>query len=438
MEDKLIVAGVKEKGYGEIYKHVMRDPKLPLTAKALYAYFCSYAGGGTTAFPSRDKIMEDLHLAKNTFTKYLNCLLKAKYLARHRTAAGNVYEILLAIQGKDGQIMNLESKGWGNVPKFAMLDARLTVAAKGIYAYLCSYAGASNTACPKRSTILYELGINSQKYYQHYKLLVELGYVTPIRGTDEKGRFSSSTYVLNTVVGVDPSIDPKEIRKSTSVSRKNDPCRKNHCTVENQDSTDFSTAMSQKSLHLEDAMSQKSLDEAMPQKSRSGNMRHPNNNNNLHKKQIISSNEDMDRISNIRARAREEAPVVPRPLTPQEEVRALIGYEKIWDSCKGMLILKRLLNPDLTAEEEEAYLNGCRKILGEMVRQLVSMLYGESPYVKIGNQSYKRTDLRRRLETAISRNPEALCETVERMAEEFTTIRVLPAYIRKVLFTLAA
>ena len=438
MEDKLIVAGVKEKGYGEIYKYVMRDPKLPLTAKALYAYFCSYAGGGTTAFPSRDKIMEDLHLAKNTFTKYLNCLLKAKYLARHRTAAGNVYEILLAIQGKDGQIMNLESKGWGNVPKFAMLDARLTVAAKGIYAYLCSYAGASNTACPKRSTILYELGINSQKYYQHYKLLVELGYVTPIRGTDEKGRFSSSTYVLNKNVGVERSIDPKEIRICTSVSRKKKKKKKNHCTVENQDSTDFSTAMSQKSLHLEDAMSQKSLDEAMPQKSRSGNMRHPNNNNNLHKKQIISSNEDMDRISNIRARAREEAPVVPRPLTPQEEVRALIGYEKIWDSCKGMLILKRLLNPDLTAEEEEAYLNGCRKILGEMVRQLVSMLYGKSPYVKIGNQSYKRTDLRRRLEKAISRNPEALCETVERMAEEFTTIRVLPAYIRKVLFTLAA
>ena len=438
MEDKLIVVGIDEKGYGKVYKHVMRDPDLPLTAKALYAYFCSYTGSGTTSFPSRDKIMGDLHLAKNTFTKYLNCLLEANYLARHRTAAGNVYEILLTVKGKDGQVVEMKAEGYGTVPKFAMLDARLTVTAKAIYAYLCSYAGAGNLAYPKRSTILHELGINTQKYYQHYKLLVELGYVTPTQEIGENGQFASSTYMLNEILGVDPRIDPEEIRKSTAVSRKNAPCRKNHDTAESPDSTDFSTAMSQKSLHGDEAVSKKSLHGPMSQKSVYGNLRHPINNNNPHNKQILSSDEDRDRISNIRARAREEAPVVPRPLTPQEEVRALIGYEKIWDSCKGMLILKRLLNPDLTAEEEEAYLNGCRKILGEMVRQLVSMLYGKSPYVKIGNQSYKRTDLRRRLETAISRNPEALCETVERMAEEFTTIRVLPAYIRKVLFTLAA
>lgn len=437
MEDKLIVAGVKEKGYGEIYKHVMRDPDLPLTAKALYAYFCSYAGGGTTAFPSRDKIMEDLHLAKNTFTKYLNCLLEAKYLARHRTAAGNVYEILLAIQGKDGQIMNLESKGWGNVPKFAMLDARLTVAAKGIYAYLCSYAGASNTACPKRSTILYELGINSQKYYQHYKLLVELGYITPIRGTDEKGRFSSSTYVLNTVVGVDPSIDPKEIRKSTSVSRKNDPCRKNHCTVENQDSTDFSTAMSQKSLHLDDAMSQKSLHKAMSQKSSSRILRPPNNNNNLHNKQILSSNEDRDRISNIRARAREVSEI-PHPATPKEAVMELIQYDRIWNGCQGTLILKRVLNPGLTQEEEAAYLDGCRKIVNEVVRQLVSLLYGKSDYVKVGAQAYERTALRLKLEAAIGRNPQVLFEMVTQMADNLSNIRILPSYVRKSIMNLVA
>ena len=66
MEDKLIVVGVDEKGYGKVYKYIMRDPDLPLTAKALYAYFCSYTGSGTTSFPSRDKIMEDLHLSQNT------------------------------------------------------------------------------------------------------------------------------------------------------------------------------------------------------------------------------------------------------------------------------------------------------------------------------------------------------------------------------------
>lgn len=51
MEDKLIVAGVKEKGYGEIYKHVMRDPKLPLTAKALYGVFLFLCRRGDHCFP---------------------------------------------------------------------------------------------------------------------------------------------------------------------------------------------------------------------------------------------------------------------------------------------------------------------------------------------------------------------------------------------------
>ena len=87
MADKLLVVGIDEKGYGKIYKLVMRDRDLPLTSKALYAYFCSYCGSGTTAFPSRDKIMSDLHFAKNTYTKHLNNLLTKKYLKRHRTAA---------------------------------------------------------------------------------------------------------------------------------------------------------------------------------------------------------------------------------------------------------------------------------------------------------------------------------------------------------------
>lgn len=437
MEDKLIVVGVDEKGYGKVYKQVMRDRDLPLTAKALYAYFCSYTGSGTTSFPSRDKIMEDLHLAKNTFTKYLNCLLETNYLARHRTAAGNVYEILLTVKSKDGRTVEIKSEGYGTVPKFAMLDARLTVTAKAIYAYLCSYAGAGNLAYPKRSTILHELGISSQKYYQHYKLLVELGYVTPTQETGRNGQFSSSTYVLNEILGIDPRIDPEEIRKSTSVSRKNTPCRKNHYTEESTDSTDFSTAMSQKSLHGGEAMSQKSLHGPMSQKSVHGYLRHPINNNNLHNKQILSSNEDRDRISNIRARAREVSEI-PHPATPKEAVMELIQYERIWNGCQGTLVLKKILNPGLTQEEETAYLDGCRKIVNEVVRQLVSLLYGKSDYVKVGAQAYERTALRLKLEAAIGRNPQVLFEMVTQMADNLSNIRILPSYVRKSIMNLVA
>ena len=40
----------------KIYKSVMRDRNLPLLAKTIYAYFASFAGGGTTAFPRRTTI----------------------------------------------------------------------------------------------------------------------------------------------------------------------------------------------------------------------------------------------------------------------------------------------------------------------------------------------------------------------------------------------
>jgi hypothetical protein len=37
-----------ELGYGQIPKKVMMDKRLSVEAKAIYAYFCSYCGGGNT------------------------------------------------------------------------------------------------------------------------------------------------------------------------------------------------------------------------------------------------------------------------------------------------------------------------------------------------------------------------------------------------------
>ena len=59
---------IDSKGYGKIYKSVMRDRNLPLLAKTIYAYFCAYAGCGCQAFPKREKILNDLQINKDTFT----------------------------------------------------------------------------------------------------------------------------------------------------------------------------------------------------------------------------------------------------------------------------------------------------------------------------------------------------------------------------------
>lgn len=80
MEDKLLVEGINSKGFGTIAKLFMKDRKIHSTAKCIYSYFCSYAGGGETCFPSRSTICYDLNLSVDTFSKYLKQLINSGYI----------------------------------------------------------------------------------------------------------------------------------------------------------------------------------------------------------------------------------------------------------------------------------------------------------------------------------------------------------------------
>lgn len=78
--DILRVEGVNAKGFGTIPKAVMKDRRLSIQAKAIYAYFCSYAGAGNRPFPSRKTITEDLQISMNTYHKHLNKLKALDYI----------------------------------------------------------------------------------------------------------------------------------------------------------------------------------------------------------------------------------------------------------------------------------------------------------------------------------------------------------------------
>jgi len=80
MSDILQVQGINEKGFGIIPKLVMQDKRLTPQAKAIYAYFCSYAGAGRTAFPSRKKIISDLSMSINTYYAHFKLLKKHGYI----------------------------------------------------------------------------------------------------------------------------------------------------------------------------------------------------------------------------------------------------------------------------------------------------------------------------------------------------------------------
>ena len=205
----LITISVDSKGYGKIYKSVMRGRNLPLLAKTIYAYFCAYAGCGCQAFPKREKILSDLQINKDTFTKHLSLLVEGQYISKERTGTGNLYTILPRIpaceshpkaeQGQNDMLVfeNAAAHGFGTIPKLVMLDPHLTPQAKAIYAYFASFAGAGTTAFPRRTTIMRELRIGSvDTYYRHFNQLIEQGYLS-VEQKKADGRFDYCVYHLH-------------------------------------------------------------------------------------------------------------------------------------------------------------------------------------------------------------------------------------------------
>ncbi len=50
--------------------------------------------------------------------------------------------------------MNLLEKGYGTTSKVVMKDKKLSIKAKGIYIFLCSYSDENGVCFPRRETIM--------------------------------------------------------------------------------------------------------------------------------------------------------------------------------------------------------------------------------------------------------------------------------------------
>ena len=96
------------------------------------------------------------------------------------------------------KVSKINSKGYGTFPKMVAKDRRLTIEAKSIYAYFCSYAGSGNSAFPQVKTIWYDLNIGDERYYKHFNLLVEFGYISVERVRGDSGKFDHNIYTMNT------------------------------------------------------------------------------------------------------------------------------------------------------------------------------------------------------------------------------------------------
>ncbi len=95
MTDILVMESVGAQGFGTVPKIVMLDARLTAQAKAIYAYFASFAGAGTTAFPRRATIMRDLCLSQATYYSHFNLLLKHGYLSVEQGKTNGKYAVSL-------------------------------------------------------------------------------------------------------------------------------------------------------------------------------------------------------------------------------------------------------------------------------------------------------------------------------------------------------
>jgi len=87
-------------------------------------------------------------------------------------------------------------QGWGIVPKMIMKEPNISIQAKAIYAYLCSYAGNATQAFPSATLMQYELGITKDTFYKYLDELIKNNYITVSKMASEKGRFAHNIYNL--------------------------------------------------------------------------------------------------------------------------------------------------------------------------------------------------------------------------------------------------
>lgn len=237
--DKLKTTGVRCSGYGIIPKAVMLDLDLTIQAKAIYAYFASYSGGGESAFPGRDKILADLRMNKDAYYKHFKQLQEHGLILVEKDRSSNTTKFtrniytLVASPKKYETLYHdpdqvyasgITSLGYGFIPKAVMVDPRLSVKAKGLYAYYCAFTGSGNSASPKRSDVTYHLNITVNSYTKYKKELHTLNYIT-----ERQRHVSGKLGCLDIIVNDTPNMDTV-----TDIRVKVIQCTKNQDMV-NQD-----------------------------------------------------------------------------------------------------------------------------------------------------------------------------------------------------------
>lgn len=132
------------------------------------------------------------------------------------------------------KVEGINARGFGTVPKMLMLDKKLTIEAKAIYSYFCSYAGAGTTAFPSTKKIQEDLSVGKARYYKHFNLLKDFGYIRVEQKRDDKGVFKHNIYTL--VTNPEPVLKQEEEISENLTESKNDSKEMSYPSTQNRTS----------------------------------------------------------------------------------------------------------------------------------------------------------------------------------------------------------
>ena len=99
------------------------------------------------------------------------------------------------------RLQGVMKEGYGIIPKLVMRDKDLSIEAKSIYSYMCSYSGNGSVAFPRVKTICADLKISEDRFFKHRKPLIEKGYITVKKNT-KAGKFDNNIYIINSEIAV--------------------------------------------------------------------------------------------------------------------------------------------------------------------------------------------------------------------------------------------
>ena len=87
--------------------------------------------------------------------------------------------------------------GYGTVSKIAMQDRNISIEAKAIYAYLCSFAGGKDEAWPSISKLCFDLDISENRLRKHINLLIKFEYIERDRRRYNKSKqWANNIYTI--------------------------------------------------------------------------------------------------------------------------------------------------------------------------------------------------------------------------------------------------